>query len=173
MLTADVPRPPESYASPALRTTLRLSACPSSHEGSLCHRHQLGTLVPFRRASCGASPKRWSWRRDLNPRPADYKSAALPTELRQPDKTEMVARSVPSGQSAGPPQPRYRSASYFSPPRRRWPTASNNAMPADTDTFKLETFPLIGIETTRSQVSLTRRRSPVPSAPSTKAVGCP
>ena len=26
---------------------------------------------------------RWSWRRDLNPRPADYKSAALPTELRQ------------------------------------------------------------------------------------------
>jgi len=22
---------------------------------------------------------RWSWRRDLNPRPADYKSAALPT----------------------------------------------------------------------------------------------
>ena len=24
-----------------------------------------------------------SWRRDLNPRPADYKSAALPTELRQ------------------------------------------------------------------------------------------
>ena len=27
----------------------------------------------------------WSWRRDSNPRPADYKSAALPTELRQPD----------------------------------------------------------------------------------------
>ena len=24
------------------------------------------------------SPERWSWRRDLNPRPADYKSAALP-----------------------------------------------------------------------------------------------
>ena len=24
-----------------------------------------------------------SWQRDLNPRPADYKSAALPTELRQ------------------------------------------------------------------------------------------
>src|SRR5436305_13637544 len=29
---------------------------------------------------------RWSWRRELNPRPADYKSAALPTELRQPQK---------------------------------------------------------------------------------------
>src|SRR5271156_4143625 len=27
----------------------------------------------------------WSWRRDLNPRPSDYKSDALPTELRQPD----------------------------------------------------------------------------------------
>ena len=26
---------------------------------------------------------KWSWQRDLNPRPADYKSAALPTELCQ------------------------------------------------------------------------------------------
>ena len=26
---------------------------------------------------------RWSWWTDLNPRPADYKSAALPTELHQ------------------------------------------------------------------------------------------
>ena len=25
----------------------------------------------------------WSWRRDLNPRPSDYKSDALPTVLRQ------------------------------------------------------------------------------------------
>jgi hypothetical protein len=32
----------------------------------------------------------WSWRWDLNPQPADYKSAALPIELRQPlsDRTE-------------------------------------------------------------------------------------
>ena len=28
---------------------------------------------------------KWSWRRDLNPRPSDYKSDALPAELRQPD----------------------------------------------------------------------------------------
>src|SRR5665213_4559978 len=28
--------------------------------------------------------KNWSWRRDLNPRPPDYKSGALPAELRQP-----------------------------------------------------------------------------------------
>jgi hypothetical protein len=27
--------------------------------------------------------KSWSWRWDSNPRPADYKSAALPTELHQ------------------------------------------------------------------------------------------
>jgi hypothetical protein len=27
---------------------------------------------------------KWSWRRDLNPQPADYKSAALPIELLQP-----------------------------------------------------------------------------------------
>ena len=27
--------------------------------------------------------RKWSWRRESNPRPADYKSAALPTELRQ------------------------------------------------------------------------------------------
>ncbi len=32
-----------------------------------------------------AAPGIWSWRRDLNPRPPDYKSGALPAELRQPD----------------------------------------------------------------------------------------
>ncbi len=33
---------------------------------------------------CGALNSRfWSWRRDLNPRPSDYKSDALPAELRQ------------------------------------------------------------------------------------------
>ena len=30
----------------------------------------------------------WSWRRDLNPRPSDYKSDALPAELRQPFLSE-------------------------------------------------------------------------------------
>jgi hypothetical protein len=29
----------------------------------------------------------WSWRRDLNPRPSDYKSDALPAELRQHSET--------------------------------------------------------------------------------------
>ena len=31
----------------------------------------------------GKSPIYWSWWTDLNPRPADYKSAALPAELHQ------------------------------------------------------------------------------------------
>ena len=31
----------------------------------------------------GKSPMYWSWWTDLNPRPADYKSAALPAELHQ------------------------------------------------------------------------------------------
>src|SRR5690554_7202491 len=33
---------------------------------------------------------KWSWREELNPRPADYKSAALPTELRQPFKNTVL-----------------------------------------------------------------------------------
>ena len=37
------------------------------------------THIPMLPAS-----SRWSWRWDLNPQPADYKSAALPIELRQP-----------------------------------------------------------------------------------------
>ena len=36
--------------------------------------------------TCPSTYVRFSWRRDLNPRPADYKSAALPTELRQHKK---------------------------------------------------------------------------------------
>src|SRR5262245_23477306 len=39
---------------------------------------------------------RWSWRRDLNPRPADYKSAALPTELRQPEQKANFSTSCAS-----------------------------------------------------------------------------
>ncbi len=41
------------------------------HSRTFAHRARTSRLIP------------WSWRRDLNPRPADYKSAALPTELRQ------------------------------------------------------------------------------------------
>ncbi len=38
-------------------------------------------ILPIKPIKC------WSWRRDLNPRPSDYKSDALPTELRQQSET--------------------------------------------------------------------------------------
>src|SRR6185436_8290442 len=34
----------------------------------------------------------WSWRWDLNPRPPDYKSGALPVELRQQDCSGKAGR---------------------------------------------------------------------------------
>jgi hypothetical protein len=37
-------------------------------------------------AAGNSGQKLWSWRRDLNPRPSDYKSDALPAELRQPEQ---------------------------------------------------------------------------------------
>ncbi len=42
----------------------------------------LRALRPLRTFLCRWA-KFWSWRRDLNPRPPDYKSGALPAELRQ------------------------------------------------------------------------------------------
>ena len=41
-------------------------------------------------AQCPNLASKWSWRRDLNPRPSDYKSDALPAELRQPDHYETL-----------------------------------------------------------------------------------
>ncbi len=43
-----------------------------------------GTCNPQSIGNLPLTKKFWqSWRRDLNPRPSDYKSDALPTELRQ------------------------------------------------------------------------------------------
>jgi hypothetical protein len=43
-----------------------------------------GQCLPlFTAAMLAAELVLWSWRRDSNPRPSDYKSDALPTELRQ------------------------------------------------------------------------------------------
>jgi hypothetical protein len=39
----------------------------------------------------------WSWRWDLNPQPADYKSAALPIELRQ--RKSVIYKSLPGQKS--------------------------------------------------------------------------
>ena len=36
---------------------------------------------------------KWSWREELNPQPADYKSAALPIELHQLEKWCLRAES--------------------------------------------------------------------------------
>ena len=41
-------------------------------------------LLLLRLAARRLRSRFWSWRRDLNPRPSDYKSDALPAELRQP-----------------------------------------------------------------------------------------
>ena len=47
----------------------------------------------------GTYPRLWSWRWDLNPQPADYKSAALPIELRQHE-----ARCCGSNLKSGDPE---------------------------------------------------------------------
>ena len=53
------------------------------------HRRQIYSLFPLATRETShmnfftCLEKRWSWWTDLNPRPADYKSAALPTELHQ------------------------------------------------------------------------------------------
>jgi hypothetical protein len=39
--------------------------------------------IPLEQVHFSAVADNWSWRRDLNPRPSDYKSDALPAELRQ------------------------------------------------------------------------------------------
>ena len=48
-------------------------------------RRQIYSLLPLatREPTHIKFTKKWSWWTDSNPRPADYKSAALPTELHQ------------------------------------------------------------------------------------------
>ena len=57
---------------PPKRSAADLQSAPFGHSG---------TYPQFPAAN---RSERWSWRWDLNPQPADYKSAALPIELRQP-----------------------------------------------------------------------------------------
>ena len=44
-------------------------------------------------APCFRKTVSWSWRRDSNPRPSDYKSDALPAELRQQNRTSRPSRA--------------------------------------------------------------------------------
>ncbi len=78
---------PFRASAPARKVLRQLGACTSQGSPrrtgpaiekirSPANNHQFGPRIP-------ASLK-WSWRRDLNPRPSDYKSDALPAELRQP-----------------------------------------------------------------------------------------
>ncbi len=48
------------------------------------------TFATSNSIAAAAGCKNWSWRRDLNPRPPDYKSGALPAELRQPETATRV-----------------------------------------------------------------------------------
>lgn len=134
--------------------------------GSDCLSQKLGLSLHFRPAGL----LRWSWRRDLNPRPADYKSAALPVELRQrgdgrlatidagsptgnggssrlhevPDGNGgRVARPTPRIPSCAPGPPAVDLASRV---RSRRPS-SNRITAAAVETFKDSIRPDMGIRT--------------------------
>ena len=50
--------------------------------------------APFDRSGISPHNHSWSWLTDSNPRPADYKSAALPTELSQPRKAVYIMQNL-------------------------------------------------------------------------------
>ena len=56
--------------------------CPTESRQKLEFPRKKGSGFRLR-APARKPPQPWSWRRDSNPRPSDYKSDALPTELRQ------------------------------------------------------------------------------------------
>ena len=63
----------------------------------------------------------WSWRRELNPRPSDYKSDALPAELRQRRSNRVrIAEEVSELQGAASKNP-----------ARGWPALWKNTFPRD------------------------------------------
>ena len=59
---------------------------PDSDNFDCLQDQPIKTFCPSQSSVSGGSRAviEWSWRRDLNPRPSDYKSDALPAELRQP-----------------------------------------------------------------------------------------
>jgi hypothetical protein len=77
-LTASLPRRYPPADAPGLTFVVRV-LCVSGF-APLAIRAVLLLAVSFGSRSFGSRFRRetWSWRRDLNPRPADYKSAALP-----------------------------------------------------------------------------------------------
>ena len=70
---------------PNLPTAFQLSFAKTSDRGE---ERAAGSLrVRWSLVTCHSVLLIWSWRRDSNPRPSDYKSDALPAELRQPLQT--------------------------------------------------------------------------------------
>ena len=55
---------------------------------------QIYSLLPL---AARQPPQIWSWRLELNPQPADYKSAALPIELRQHNGASGRNRTTDTG----------------------------------------------------------------------------
>ena len=91
---------------------LPLDTC-NQPENTLMECVKTGALSARLRANLPLFPETilWSWRRDLNPRPSDYKSDALPTELRQ----RLEARSIRRNTS---PVPSERTGQLFKVPQR-------------------------------------------------------
>jgi hypothetical protein len=92
-----IPLPNPASAHTNLPESLRLSEHAPQWE------HRRGWIQRFHspaepKICCRPFPEsvsKWSWRRDLNPRPSDYKSDALPAELRQPDHRKNIAGKTP------------------------------------------------------------------------------
>jgi hypothetical protein len=93
----------------ARRETSRAESLP---EFWMANAARGGTTSRYNQTLCAAG-ENWSWRRDLNPRPPDYKSGALPAELRQP-LWALLNSTLRSRE-----EPRAQSQLYHSCPRRK------------------------------------------------------
>ena len=60
---------------------------------------QIYSLLPL--ATREPTHEIWSWRRESNPQPADYKSAALPIELRQHERPMGLSEEQKNGDAEG------------------------------------------------------------------------
>src|SRR3972149_4797440 len=73
------------------------------HQDGITDRRCLGEHEESRQEGVDLSrPYDWSRRGDLNPRPADYESAALPTELRRRLGGATIAKGLPTVKARRP-----------------------------------------------------------------------
>ncbi len=106
---------------------------------SFCHLSVFRTTVP----------RTWSWRWDSNPQPADYKSAALPIELRQPedDRTVNDARSRDPSSTGDREVPAYLYGNWGKVANLDRLFSSNKKTAAADETLSEATLPPSGIRT--------------------------